>query len=76
MIHYQLNEQACYDRINGQYVSYGITVVRGSRIIRVIEDISTDRAAVAALTDRYNAEQLSPAHLDEAVESFLYDFEV
>lgn len=76
MIHYNTQVRQLYDNTYGTYQSYGITVSRGGKIIREIVDISTDEEKVNALVELYNKEQLSPAHLDEAIESFLYDFKV
>lgn len=47
----------------GNYISYGI----GSGD-RVIHDISTDRSFVEALMHSFEAHQLAPEHLQEAVE--------
>ncbi|MBQ3285872.1 MAG: hypothetical protein IJH40_09565 [Ruminococcus sp.] len=76
MISYRLYTEQKLDRENGVYGTYGISVCRGFSVIRVIEDISLDKDKVISLIDTFNKEHLSPAHLDEAIENFLYDFEV
>ena len=76
MILYELCAQQSCDDAAGQYTTYGIAVSDGGRIIRVIGDISLEREKVASLVGRFNRERLCPAHLDEMIENFLYDFEV
>lgn len=76
MISYELYAEQQYDRENGAYETYGISVYRGDSVIRVIGDISLDKEKVEALISVMNTGKLSPSHLDEAVENFLYDFEV
>ncbi len=76
MIHYRLfSEHLCGEEL-GTYETYGIIAEHSKRIIRVISDISCEKEKVQALVDLYNTERLSPEHLDEMIESFLYDFEV
>ena len=74
MIHYELNIQPCFDTEYGKYVSYGVTVCRGSMILRVIEDVSLEKERVESLVRLFNEEGLFPAQLDEAIEDFLIDF--
>ena len=76
MIIYKLYTERQSDREHGTYTTYGISVCRGDSVVRVIPDISLDQEKVTALIEAFNQERLSPAHLDEAIESFLYDFEV
>ena len=76
MIVYKLITEMIVDRENGSYTACGISVYRGDSVIRTIADISPDREKVESLIDLFNREQLSPTQLDEAVENFLYDFEV
>ena len=76
VISYELYAEQQYDRENGAYETYGISVYRGDSVIRVIGDISLDKEKVEALISVMNTGKLSPSHLDEAVENFLYDFEV
>lgn len=59
----------------GDYTSYGIMVTDG-RFTKMIGDISTEEEKIRALAERYNDEELDAAHLEEAIEAFLYDFEV
>lgn len=76
MIRYELQTGHLYNSEYGSYESYGVIASRGGRIICVIEDISLDRDKVEELVKRFNEGQLSPAHLEEVIENFLYDFEV
>ena len=76
MILYELCTQQNYDDAVGLYTTYGIAVSDGSKTLRVIEDISLEREKVVSLVGQFNRERLCPSHLDEMIESFLYDFEV
>ena len=76
VISYELYTEHQYDRESGAYETYGISVYRGDSVIRVIGDISLDRVKLEALIESFNQERLSPVHLDEAIENFLYCFEV
>lgn len=76
MIDYKLLTQRKYDSSYGAYDTYGVSVSVCGKTVRVIEDISLEKEKVAALISLCNREALSPEHLDEIVESFLYDFEV
>ena len=76
VITYKLLSEHKQDPELGEYDACGIIVKRAGTVIRVIEDISTDRERLVRLIDVFNREKLSPAQLDEAVENFLYDFEV
>lgn len=76
VILYKLFAERQSDREHGAYTTYGISVCRDSSVVRVIGDITVDRDKAEALIDLFNQERLSPAQLDEAVENFLYDFEV
>ena len=76
MIRYELLAQRLDDSEYGSVLTYGVTVLDHGEIIRSVEDISLDKEKVGALITRFNQERLSPVHLDEAIENFLYDFEV
>lgn len=76
MIRYELHTGQAYNSEHGTYESYGITASRGGKIICTVEDVSLDREKVEQLVKQFNEEQLSPVHLDEVIEYFLYDFEV
>ena len=73
---YQVFSESAYSQETGRYETCGIEVSYSGTVLRTVHDVSTDKEKVTALTERFNREQLSPAHLDEAIESFLYDFEV
>lgn len=53
--------------------SYGIKVVRGRRCVRIIQDITDDRARIDRLIDDLNSLSLDPIHLDEVIEDFLLE---
>lgn len=75
MIHYELFTAQRNDHELGAYETCGVAVLLDGKTITVIEDVSPDREKLAALVKRFNEEQLSPIHLAEAIENFLYDFE-
>lgn len=56
--------------------TYGITVYEHGDLLFVIDDISLDKEKIDRLVECFNKERLSPSHLDEALENFLYDFEI
>lgn len=60
----------------GNYTAYGIEVIRRGQRVLLIGDISTDRDKLSLLVDRFNNEGLELSHLEQAIEEFLYDFEV
>ncbi len=76
MNEYRIFVQSMYDRTCGFYKTYGITVFEGGKLIRVVKDVSSDREKVERLVERFNAENLSPEHLNQAIEDFLLDFKV
>ena len=76
MIHYRLfPERLCGEEL-GEYETYGIIAANDAGGLKIIHDVSCDRERAEALTALFNAEELDPIHLDEAIESFLYTFEV
>ena len=60
----------------GSYTAYGIEAVRHGRTVCIIGDISPDRDKMLRLIQRFNEEKLALSHLEQAVEDFLYDFQV
>lgn len=74
MTEYKLFVQSMYDRSVGFYETYGISVYDNGEIRRIVRDVSLERDRVKSLINRFNLEQLDPAHLSQAVEEFLYDF--
>ena len=76
MIHYEMFFEYKNDSKLGLYGTYGIAAFRDGKLMRIINDVSCDREKVTALTDRFNENFLEPEHLSQAVEEFLYDFEV
>ena len=76
MIVYELCSAKSHDKEYGSYTAYGIAVLYEGTVIRTVEDVSAEKEKVTALVKLFNEERLSPAHLDEAIENFLYDFTV
>lgn len=76
MVTYRITETDIIGGDGAPYMSFGIALFRGSERLRTINDISADRTAVQRLADLFNAEELDPVHFDQAVEDFLYDFEI
>ena len=76
MIHYDLHTGQAHSNEYGTYETYGITASRCGNIVCTIEDISLEKNKVEQLIALCNKEQLSPAHLEETVENFLYDFTI
>lgn len=76
MTYYELFTEQKDDPAVGRYETYGIRASDSVGTVRVIGDLSDDRDKVSALAALFNEEDLSPEHLEIAVEEFLYDFEV
>ncbi|MBQ7333804.1 MAG: hypothetical protein IJW38_05605 [Clostridia bacterium] len=57
----------------GNYTSYGIICINNETgaIVLKISDVSTERAFVLALAEKFTASSLSPCHFLEAVEDEL-----
>ena len=76
MNHYELFFEYKTDSAIGLYGTYGIAAFLDGKLVRIIDDVSCDREKVKALTDSFNQHHLEIEHLSQAVEEFLYDFEV
>ena len=74
MIQYDLQIGHAYNSEYGAYVTYGVTAYFRGKVVCTVEDISLDMKKVEQLIKVFNEEQLSPAHLEEAIENYLYDF--
>ena len=74
MTEYKLFEESKYNRLCGFYITYGIIVFEDGLHTRTISDISVNKEKVEQLISAFNELELSPRHLNEAVEDFLYDF--
>lgn len=59
-----------FDKDNGEYRSYGITVDNGKEK-KTVEDISPDRMKVEELADRIVEYGLSVCHVDDYVYDWL-----
>lgn len=76
MIQYDLQIGHTYNSEYGAYVTYGVTAYFRGKVVCTVEDISLDKKKVEQLVKCFNEEQLSPAHLEEAIENYLYDFTI
>ena len=65
-----------FDDDEGLFETYGIVVFHKGQVVRLINDVTLEREKAFALVSKFNSEELSASHLDEAIESFLYDFEI
>ncbi len=72
MVEYKLHTQQIND---ADTKTYGISVYKNNKLVRVIADISTDKNAVEKLIHQFNTYELALCHFDCAIEDFLYDFE-
>ncbi|MBQ5321172.1 MAG: hypothetical protein J6K88_03825 [Oscillospiraceae bacterium] len=64
---YKCVEQRIKSEENGEYRSYGIRVSRD----KVIEDVSTDKNFVEALTEKLNRLKVDPIHIYDVLEDEL-----
>ncbi len=76
MVEYKLLKQKKYYNNCGFYNTYGIVVFKNEKHVRTVCDISTNEEKVQMLIEKFNAYELDPEHLTQAVEDFLYDLEV
>lgn len=75
MIKYAWFQEIKSDGEGGHYHTYGIAAFNG-RQKRFICDVTVDKYKIKALVYTFNTERLELSQLDEAIEDFLYDFEV
>ena len=73
---YRVFSERRHDSECGEYTAYGVAAVESGEVVFSVGEISDDRDLVCALADLFNEEQLSPLHLENAVEDFLYDQKV
>ena len=76
MVAYKLFAEHRHNDEYGDYEAFGIIVSEPGGIVRVVEDVCTDKNKAEALVSQFNKERLLPCHLDEAIEDYLYDFEI
>lgn len=76
MTEYKLFTEQKYDRICGYYHAYGIAAFDDGALQRIVKDISPDKEKILQMTELFNSEGLELTHLSQAVEEFLYDFQV
>lgn len=58
------------------YETYGIIAKDEDGSVRVLHDVTCEKEKAMALAAAYSEAQLPLSQLDEAIENFLYDFEV
>ena len=75
MIKYAWFPEIRSDGEGGHYHTYGIAAFGGGKA-RYISDVTAEKQKIQALAHSFNAERLELSQLDEAIENFLYDFEV
>lgn len=73
---YELFSETKFQEEYGWYHTYGILAVDGGQTACAIGDITLDKEKMLLLIAKFNAEELELSHLEQAVEDFLYDFEV
>lgn len=76
MTEYRVFSERRYDRESGEYEAFGVAAVESDEVVISVRDISDDRDKVCALAALFNEERLSPLHLENVVEDFLYDQKV
>ena len=76
MTEYRVFSERRYDREIGEYEAFGIAATESGEVVFSVGDISDSFEEVSALAALFNAEELSPLHLENAVEDFLYDQKV
>lgn len=66
---YSVEEETFYSKEIGTYKTYGIkcTVNNGSKCIRLISDVSTDKEFVLNLVNQFNKLRLNEIHFSDAV---------
>ena len=76
MTEYRVFSQLIKDSENGEYEAFGIAAVCSGEVMFSVGDISGSFEEVSSLAALFNEEVLSPLHLENAVEDFLYDRKV
>lgn len=72
MIEYILLEEEFVLQNAEEYIGYGIAAKDGECIVCSVSDISNSKSNVLGIIELCNNEHLSPLHLEEIAESFLY----
>lgn len=74
---YEINEKNLIGEDGGKYVGYGVDcveVVNGfKRLVNQIVDISVNLHKTQRFVDKLNKGKVSPEHLYDAVEDFIYE---
>ena len=76
MAKYGLFSERGYNEEAGAYDTCGIAVFSRGKAVRLIHDVTVDRDKAEALVRLFNKERLEPSQVDEAIEGFLYDYEI
>lgn len=66
-----LEEEVTNKRL-GSYKTYGIVVKKNNIIFRAVHDISDCKDKIVNIIELCNDNQLSPIHLNELIDNFLY----
>ncbi len=65
---YKCIEQKLFDETIGDYITYGIEITDGNRII---SDVSCNKEKANNIVNLINKYQVSPVHLYEVIENLL-----
>lgn len=57
----------------GEYTTYGIMLTRDGAMIDYVADVTCDYAMARRMAESFTLHQLSPLHLYDAIEDFLFD---
>ena len=68
MSYYKCIEQLFFDETIGNYITYGIEITEGNRII---SDISCNKERVNEIVRLINKHQVSPIHITDVLENLI-----
>lgn len=71
MISYCVRRDLLNDEDIGQYISFGINIVKDSEPIRVIKDVSPNEKKLRELVSLLNRLQPDLIHIDDIIEDFI-----
>ena len=71
MICYSIRQDMLEDENIGQYISFGIDILKDGKPIRVIKDVSPNKKRLCSLVNLLNKLQPSLIHIDDIIEDFL-----
>lgn len=62
-----------YVKIESKKVkTYGIVVLQGIKLVKIVKDVTTDHKAVKQLVRNLNKYRIEIVHLDDVLEDFFY----